>query len=131
MKRDMELVRKILLKIEEEYRSSSIINLRIDGYDMETVAYHCRILNDAGLVSDYEGKYASNKLYMFWVGPLTWDGNDFLDKIRDNSVWHKTKEVITQKGLPLVLDTIKTVANAFITAAAEGVANSILKNGGA
>lgn len=131
MKRDMELVRKILLKIEEEYRSSSIINLRIDGYDMETVAYHCRILNDAGLVSDYEGKYASNELYMFWVGPLTWDGNDFLDKIRDNSVWHKTKEVITQKGLPLVLDTIKTVANAFITAAAEGVANSILKNGGA
>ena len=131
MKRDMELVRNILLKIEEEYRSSSIINLRIDGYDMETVAYHCRILNDAGLVSDYEGKYASNELYMFWVGPLTWDGNDFLDKIRDNSVWHKTKEVITQKGLPLVLDTIKTVANAFITAAAEGVANSILKNGGA
>ena len=130
MKRDMELVRKILLKIEEDYRSSALINLAIDGYDMETVAYHCRILNDAGLVSDYEGKYASNQLYMFWVGPLTWEGNDFLDKIRDNSIWHKTKDAITKKGLPLIIETIKTVANAFITAAAEGVANSILKNGG-
>ncbi len=130
MKRDMDLIRKIMLKIEEEYRSSAIINLSIDGYDRETVAYHCRILNDAGFVSDYEGRYASDQLYMFWVGPLTWEGNDFLDKIRDDGIWYKTKEVITKKGLPLIVDTIKTIANSFITAAAEGVANSILKNGG-
>ena len=47
MKRDMELVRLILLKIEEEYRSTAIYNLNISGYDMETVAYHCKILNEA------------------------------------------------------------------------------------
>ena len=56
---------------------------------------------------------------------------DYLDKIRDNSTWKKIKDVISQKGLPLVFDTIKTIADAFITAAAEGVANSIIKNGGA
>lgn len=44
MKRDMDLVRLILLKIEEEYKSHNIIDLTIDGYDMETVAYHCKIL---------------------------------------------------------------------------------------
>jgi hypothetical protein len=38
MKRDMELVRLILLKIEEEYRSTALYNLKIDGYDMETTA---------------------------------------------------------------------------------------------
>ena len=38
MKRDMELVRLILLKIEEEYSSTAISNLNISGYDMETVA---------------------------------------------------------------------------------------------
>ena len=37
MKRDMDLVRKILLKIEEEYVSTAIYNLSIDGYDMATV----------------------------------------------------------------------------------------------
>lgn len=42
MKRDMELVRLILLKIEEEYSSTAISNLNISGYDMETVAYHCK-----------------------------------------------------------------------------------------
>lgn len=80
MKRDMELVRLILLKIEEEYRSTAIYNLNISGYDMETVAYHCKILNEAGLISDYGARYADNSLWSFDVGSLTWEGNDFLDK---------------------------------------------------
>lgn len=130
MKRDMELVWLILLKIEEEYRSTAIYNLNISGYDMETVAYHCKILNEAGLISDYGAQYADNSLWSFGVGSLTWEGNDFLDKIRDNSQWKKVKDVIAQKGLPLVIETIKTISSAFVTAAAEGVANSIIKNGG-
>lgn len=131
MKRDMELVRLILLKIEEEYRSTTIYNLDITGYDMETVAYHCKILNEAGLLSDYGAHYADDRLWSFEVGALTWEGNDFLDKIRDNSQWKKIKDTITQKGLPLVIETIKAISAAFVTAAAEGVANSIIKNGGA
>ena len=130
MKRNMELVRLILLKIEEEYQSTAIINLQIDGYDMETIAYHCKILHEAGLISSYNSSYAENGLYAFSVGSLTWDGNDFLDKVRDPKIWRKTKELVSQKGLPLIIDTIKTISSALITAAAEGVVNSITKNGG-
>ena len=82
------------------------------------------------MISSYKASYASNEIYSFGVGSLTWEGNDYLDKVRDNSIWTKTKETITEKGLPLVFDTIKTISTAFITAAAEGIANSILKNGG-
>lgn len=130
MKRDMDLARKILLKIEEEYVSTAILNLCIEGYDMATVAYHCKILHEAGLVSNYKPYYGDDRLYAFGVGALTWEGNDYLDKIRDDSFWRKTKDAINQKGLPLIFGTIKTVSTAVITAAAEGVANSILKNGG-
>ncbi len=130
MKRDMDLVREIMLEIEKQYVSTAIYNLEINGYDTETIAYHCKILHDAGLISDYKPQYADDTLYSFGVGSLTWEGNDYLDKVRDNTIWRKTKDVITQKGLPLVLDTIKTISTAFITATAEGVANSILKNGG-
>ena len=38
MKRDMDLVRLILMEIEEKYRSTAIYNLTIDGYDIDTVA---------------------------------------------------------------------------------------------
>ncbi len=130
MKRDMELIRTILLSIEEQYNATAIYNLEIDGFDMPTVAYHCKIMYEAGLISDYKAQYADNELYSFAVGSLTWDGNDYLDKVRSDSIWDKTKNAIQQRGLPLIFDTIKTVASAFITAAAEGVANSIIKNGG-
>lgn len=126
----MDLVREILLEIERQYISTAIYNLKIEGYDRETVAYHCEILYEAGLISDYTPKYADNTIYSFGVGSLTWEGNDYLDKVRDKSIWGKTKEIITKKGLPLVFDTIKTISTAIITAATEGVVNSIMKNGG-
>jgi len=50
-----------------------------------------------------------------------------LEKIRDDSRWKKVKDTISQKGLPLIIDTIKSIANAIISAAAEGVTNSIIK----
>ncbi len=126
----MDLVRLILLKIEEKSQTTVIYNLKIEAYDTETIAYHCKILNEAGLISDYKAEYSNDEIYMFGVGTLTWDGNDFLDKIRDNSNWNKVKQTILKKGLPLAIDTIKIVSTAFITAAAEGIANSIMKNGG-
>lgn len=127
MKRDMDLVRLILLEIEDKYRSTAIYDLAIDGYDTEMVAYHCKILYEAGLISDYKAQYADNEIYVFGVGSLTWDGNDFLEKIRDDSQWKKVKETITKKGLPLVVDTIKSVANALISATVEEITNSIIK----
>lgn len=130
MKRDMDLAREILLEIEEQYISTAIYDLEIKGYDMATVAYHCKILHEAGLISAYKAQYANNDIWSFGVGSLTWEGNDYLDKVRDNSTWSKTKNIIKEKGLPLIFDTIKTISSAIITAAAEGVANSIIKNGG-
>lgn len=128
MKRNMDLVRLILLEIEKEYKSTAIYNLKIEGYDTAAVAYHCKILYENGMISDYDAQYADGDIYSFGVGPLTWEGNDFLEKIRDESQWNKIKNAIAKRGLPLILDTIKTIANAFVTAAAEGVANSIFKN---
>lgn len=128
MNRDMDLVRLILLEIEEKYRSTALHNISIDGYDMETIAYHCKILFDAGLISDYKAQPGSGRIYGFGVSSLTWDGHDFLDKIRDNSQWKRVKDTITSKGLPLIIDTVKAVANAFIVATAEGITNSI-RNG--
>lgn len=130
MKRDMDLVREILLKIEKQYISTAIYDLEIEGYDMATVAYHCKILHEAGLISAYKAQYANNEIWSFVVGSLTWKGNEYLDKVRDNSVWEKTKDTIKQKGLPLIFDTIKTISTAIITAATEGAVNAILKNGG-
>lgn len=53
----------------------------------------------------------------------------YLEKIRDNSRWGKIKNTLIQKGLPFTIDMVKSVADAFITAAAEGVTKGILNGG--
>lgn len=127
MKRDMNLVRLILLEIEDKFHSTALFNLAIEGYDTELLAYHCKIIYEEGLISDYVVQYADNEMYFFEVGALIWEGNDFLEKIRDDSQWKKVQDAISQKGLPMVLETIKSVANALIVATVEGITNSIKK----
>lgn len=125
MQRDMDLVRLILLEIEKEYRSTFLCDLKIDGYDLETVAYHCNIMYEKGLISAYESEYGEDAITDFYVGHLTWEGHDFLEKVRDNSRWGKVKKTMKEKALPFTIDMTKTIADAFITAAAEAVVSSI------
>jgi hypothetical protein len=114
----MELIRKILFAIEEKYIDTSLNSneIQIDGYNMKTIGYHCAILHEAGLISDYKGRYADNELAFFGVGRLTWDGHELLDKIKNDTVWSQTKETITKKGIPFVLDAVKEVATAITSA---------------
>ena len=48
---------------------------------------------------------------------LTWEGHEFLDKIRDPSMWGKIKSKVKEKGLDLTFDEIKTAAGVLIDAA--------------
>ena len=66
---------------------------------------------------------------IFDVGSLAWKGHDFLDKIREDTVWKKTKQVIAQKGLPMILGVIKDVSTIIISSAAEEAMTAILKGG--
>lgn len=114
MERNMDLCRLILFKIETEYRSTALYNLNIDGFDLDTVAYHCKILADAGLLDSYEPTYGDDRIYTFSVGSLTWAGHDFLDKIRENTMWNRIKDKIKENTLPMTLEVIKNVATNLI-----------------
>jgi len=109
MKRDMDLIRKVLLAIEDQYIDVPLYNLKVEGYDLESIAYHCKILYEAELISDYKRLFAD-----FGVGSLTWEGHEFLDKIRDDTVWGKTKETMKDKGIPFGLDAVKQISSAIV-----------------
>ena len=131
MKRDMELIRKILFHIEENYVAGQkwIRSITIDGYEDAVVTEHILLAYESGLIQDIKDVSSLGGTFYF-VGNLSNSGYDFLDNVRSDTVWNKTKATIKEKGLPMLTGTISTVANAFITATAEGVANSIIKNGG-
>lgn len=112
MKRDWELVRKILIAVEElQGHAQQVDGTSIAGYDAPLVSYHIYLLKEAGLLeatcSSYLGE--PRKCCAF---ELTWPGHEFLDQIRSQTVWNKTVGLLREKGLDLSFSTIKAAAAA-------------------
>lgn len=115
MERDMDLVRKILLAVESNSSPAPIANLRIDGYSFDTVAWHCQLLYNHGFFDCFKANSTGNqRYYTFWVGNLTWEGAEYLDTIRDESLWGKIKILAKEKGLGLTFDIVKEIAHKII-----------------
>ena len=115
MKRNWDLIRKILLKLEEKADSTSgLENSDIKGYDYRTVAYHYKLLKNAGIIEAID--ISTMEEENFAALSLTWQGHEFLDKIRNDSVWNKVKSTVQSKSLDLSFDVIKTVATKIIAA---------------
>ncbi|HCM1475883.1 TPA: DUF2513 domain-containing protein [Vibrio parahaemolyticus] len=89
MKRDMELIRKLLLTIEENPRQ-----LEVEGYDKNQVKYHALLLIEAGFLDGNVSDTLANTSVVpsfVSVNRLTWDGHEFLDSIRKEEVWNTIK----------------------------------------
>jgi len=99
MKRDMDLIRKILLKLEEFLTDDDIEKIQLDGYSPEQIIYHVFLLEEAGLIRAKilfgSGTTAPVDYVIFG---LTWAGHDFLDACREEGRWEKAKDVFRQAG---------------------------------
>ncbi|QLB18681.1 DUF2513 domain-containing protein [Mannheimia granulomatis] len=114
MKRNWDLIRKILIKLEEKADSTSWLQSdEIKGFDARTVAYHYALLTEAGLIKSIDISGMEEEDYA--ALSLTWQGHEFLDKIRNDSVWNKIKSTLQHKSLDLSFETIKTIASTIIT----------------
>ena len=121
MKRDMDLIRELLLKIES-MGPAPIMNTRITGYPEELSDYNLHLLISAGLVEG-SSQLANRGRLLLVVKGLTWEGNDLLDAIRAESVWQKTKGFIRERDL-------QSVPLALIKEVASGIARQMLGLGG-
>lgn len=43
-------------------------------------------------------------------GNLTWEGNEYLNSIKNKSTWNNIKKLISEKGLSISFDVIKDAA---------------------
>lgn len=72
------------------------------------VLYHVSIMVEAGLIKAncYDQQDGSNCL----ISRLTWDGHEFLDQIKSDTVWNEIKQTASQKGLDLTLGLATKIA---------------------
>jgi Hypothetical protein (DUF2513) len=108
MKRDMTLVREILLATEAHPPGQGPANLQLPGFSAEQMSYHVKIMAEAGFI---EALDASTHDGMEWnPTSLTWQGHEFLDAVRNETVWRKTLTFIKEKGGSVPFEIVKTVA---------------------
>lgn len=95
MKRDMDLIRKILQIVESCESAYGLQELpEIEGYDSATVSYQIRILKDANLL-EAEPIDECGRGYTDYYGTnLTWSGQDFLSATNDDTIWQKAKDTV-------------------------------------
>jgi hypothetical protein len=108
MKRDMDLVRLILLFLEEDDNPHHLPGpIVIEGYSQYAIVEHLRLMESGGLLSDVEVLYSN---VANCIAHITWDGHNYLDSVRDKSVWDKIKKHILDKGLSIGFEAIKIAA---------------------
>ena len=102
MKRDLDLIRKILLEVESCDDPDGIFNtmdINIEGYRAELIQYHVGLLIDAGLVTS-SGEpvgFMDASFISYFSVKLTWTGHEFLDNAKNESVWQTVKKGLGSK----------------------------------
>jgi len=93
VKRDLDLIRRLLLDIEEEgsdaSRRAGWTEPGDNGQAPDTVHYHIQLMHDAGLI-------IADELVpgQWWPERITWAGHEFLDLARNEDLWHRAKRAI-------------------------------------
>lgn len=97
MKRDLEYLRKMLITIEEADYDKILSNtdfMTDKSSDEEFIlaSFHISLLLDADFIElEIEPIYAHSNWAHYRILRLTNNGCDFLDSIRDDTIWSKTK----------------------------------------
>jgi Hypothetical protein (DUF2513) len=98
MKRDMELIRALMLSIESQDGDFNYESVKAIGYDEPQIEYHLDLLIEArlvvGEVHPLQGGYSP----IITVERLSWDGHEFLDNARNESIWKETVKIVKEKG---------------------------------
>lgn len=114
MKRDMDLIRRIVLATAElEYGK---VLSELSDVAPETFATHVAWMDEAGLVKATHKEGGGGSMATFAVVfRLTWAGCEFADAARSDTVWNKAKGSILKPGISFTFDVLKDWLKAEIT----------------
>ena len=110
MKRDMDLVRAILLMLEEQgiasFEKESSVLYRLSTHfpalvqNESRLIDHFRLLEEGGFItSDHDDPH--DELFIE-NSQLTWQGHELLADIRDEGMWKKIKERAGENSLAVL-----------------------------
>ena len=111
MKRDLDLIRELLLHFESKPNCEHEDAVEVDGYTKLEVEYHLLLLDDAGLLQCERLVSSSTPSRVIRVLPfgLTWSGHEFLEASREESGWRAAKEKLESATGSLSFDLLRAL----------------------
>ncbi len=117
MKLNPDCIRDILFAIEDRTTMSKVFYLDKDicsdifpQYDLDVIMYHLRQCNLYGYL--YNASFSMTKSCT--VVDLTPKAHEFINNIRENNNWHKTKEIASKVG-SFSLEALTNIASGIIS----------------
>ena len=114
MRINLDLLREILKDLANHDASYDLgtDNLVYEGISKEIATYHVRMLIDEGYLKAID---ASHKLGLCYLAiKLTMQGQFFLEKIENDTVWQKTKSYILKGASITGIASIEALATSII-----------------
>jgi hypothetical protein len=121
MKRDMDLIRQILLIAEargEQHHLSG--ELKVPGHSTEVVAKHIELMEEAGLIEANILRIEARGALRGDVERITWEGYDFLEQARNEHLWSRAKGLLRKAGAGLTVETLRFALTELAKAALRG-----------
>ncbi|MDP1503126.1 DUF2513 domain-containing protein [Bacillus velezensis] len=108
MKLNRDCMRDVLLTVEEEVGFKDRVSIqtlhtfsRLKEYKLVDIFYCVEKLTEAGFIKGITYKGGAD------VSELTFEGHEFIESIRDDDVWNKTKNELGKVGgatLPIIVE---------------------------
>lgn len=108
MKRDMELIRKLLLEVEDS-EGWAPDTFEIEGYSDEQIGYHCHLLVQSGLAEGSDTTTSGSSAPSAMLTTLTWEGHEFIEAARDEKRWKKAMGLAASKGGAVSTEILKAL----------------------
>lgn len=119
MRRDLDIVRGLLLAAEKADTELDAFAACDDSIEPNVIAFHVELMREYGLVDaeivrdGFQGVTMSAT-----ITRITWKGYDYLDAIRSQKVWRKAKDAISKAvgdtSLSVVKETCEMLALAMV-----------------
>lgn len=108
MRRDMDLIRALLLRLEEldahpgatHRLSRHDEELAIEGFDKKSIGSHLEMLIDSGLIVTADGELHNGSYVLFQR--ISWTGHEFIASVRDKDIWAQTRDVAKKGGIEAI-----------------------------
>ncbi len=108
MKRDLDLVRKIMLALEAYDHGYAPEGFTIAGYDDEVIGHHVWLMAQGGLLTALTSPGEASPIAE--PGSITWVGHEWLAVVRNERVWVTVRTEMKDRGLTLSFALMQELA---------------------